>query len=64
MKRLPNITQNISKILSILMVLLSAFAVYKGNTDIAKYLVLVALYTLCAVDTTVIVSEEDDEENE
>jgi len=54
----------IQKFLSILMILLSAFAVYKNNADIAIYLVLVALYTENTTGVTVIMSKEDDKENE
>ena len=59
MKKVLNTTR---VLLSYFMVLLSAFAVYKGRTDVAIYLMLVALYTRNTTDVTVIMPKEDDEE--
>ena len=61
MKNVLNITQ---KILSLLMVLLSGLAVYKGNTSIAIYLVLFALYINFTVNITILIPEEEDKEDE
>lgn len=61
MKKVIDITQ---KLLTVFIVLLSAFAVYKGRTDVAIYLMLVVLYTRNTIDVTVIMPKEDDEEAE
>jgi hypothetical protein len=61
MKNVLNITQ---KFISILMVLLSALAIYKGNIGIAIYLVLVALYVNFTVNITILIPEKEDKENE
>lgn len=61
MKKVIDITQ---KLLTVFIALLSAFAAYKGRTDIAIYLMLVALYTRNTIDVTVIMPKEDDEEAE
>lgn len=61
MKKVIDITQ---KLLTIFIALLSAFAVYKDHTDIAIYLMLVALYTRNTIDVTVIIPKEDDEKVE
>lgn len=61
MKKVIDITQ---KLLTVFIALLSAFAVYRGRTDVAIYLMLVALYTRNTVDVTVIMPKENDEEAE
>ena len=61
MKKVIDTTQ---KLLTFFMVLLSAFAVYKGRMDVAIYLILVALYTRNTIDVTVIMPKEDEEEAE
>lgn len=59
MKKVLNATQ---KLLSYSMVFLSAFAVYKGSTDVAIYLILAALYTRNTIDATIIVLNDGDKE--
>ena len=61
MKKVIDTTQ---KLLTLFIVLLSVFAVYKGRTDVAIYLMLVALYTRNTIDVTVIMPKEDEKEAE
>ena len=56
---MKKVLNTIQKLLSYSMVLLSAFAVYKGRVDVAIYLMLAALYT---ADLTIIVSCDEEVE--